>query len=252
MGQKLVLFVIVIIFFSSCKMSSRKDLSLSLEEYINQGMPDYSRNWTPKDYEDAWQALIRIKNKKPFSLPRKNSEKSGMIFERIVSPENFSFIEEDSLRLFEKAYIIKTYLFIQSELVDIYTDHYRKKQYYSSELIDMHNFGLVVTEKMLYLAHKINESDKKEDMAMKSAFPDIQKIYVNMLLDVLDKQKYASIYSNEDSERLCDSISFSIERNKSWMDSSALLDIKHNMQVVVDSTSSVYLRNKYLSLSEAL
>ena len=123
---------------------------------------------------------------------------------------------------------------------------------YNSELIALYYFGLAVTEKMLYLAYKINESDKKEDVAMKSSFPNIKGTYLNMLSNVLEKQKYASIYFNEDTEPLSDSISISIEKNKNWMDSSTLLYVEHKLQIVIDSTTSNYIKTKYQDLIESL
>ncbi len=101
-------------------------------------MPDYDKIWTQMDYIDAFFVLNKIKIRKPKSLPRKNSRKSGMHFNRMLSEENFSFLESDTLSLSDKAYEIQNYSNIQGELLRFYTDMFNKDQYYHDELIDIY------------------------------------------------------------------------------------------------------------------
>jgi len=145
------LLSIILIIFSSCSKSVDKDLSLTRQEYLSLGVPDCDKIWTQDNYIDAFMILNKLKLTKPSSLPRKNSKKSGKLFKRMISDENFAFLQTDTLSLSEKAYLIQYYSSIQNEMVRLYTIVLNKDQYYYQELIEIYIFGLNVTQKKLDL-----------------------------------------------------------------------------------------------------
>ncbi len=113
-------------------------------------------------------------------------------------------------------------------------------------------YGMQVTQKMLNLAYEINKSDDPGDMMMQSGFQSIQYLYISGVIDVLKEQAKTSKYFKNDLEVLTDSVTISLMKNKNWMDSTAVNDLKQALEVVVDSTSSDYIKNKYIELSELL
>ncbi len=243
--------IILLIIFGSCKKSS-KDYSLSPEEYQEMGIPEANKIWSLNDYSEAFTALMQLKYNKPFALPIKDSKRSSALFSRMISLENMSFLDNEPIPLYEKAQLIKQYLQVQTELIDIYTNFRMKKQYYNRELIDIHIYGMQVTQKMLNLAYEINKSDDPGDMLMQSGFHSIQYLYISGVIDVLKEQAKTSKYFKNDLEVLTDSVTISVMKNKDWMDSTAVNDLKQALEVVVDSTSSDYIKNKYIELSEML
>jgi len=247
---KLIFILLVVV--ASCSSPNRKDYSYTPDRYLELGIPDFSRPWKISEFGDVIATLRDINNNEPLSLPRKGSVKSGDLFDHLVSMDNLSFLNLDTLPLYEKAYRIQSFLHIQSEYVDIYTDLYHREQYYNQELIEFYIFGIRVTQEMLNLAYKINESDKPGDVGMQSGFQGIQYGHVFMLAEALDKQKNTSLYISEDLERLSDSIALSIRRNRSWFDSIAIDRIKQNMLVVIDSSSSEKIRKKYKDIVNKL
>ena len=245
------LFIFVLqVCLVSCNKES--DYSFPLEKYRELGMPDFNRAWKISEFVNVIATLRDIQNTEPLSLPRKGSRKSGKLFEHMVSMDNLSFLNIDTLPLYEKAYRIQSFLHIQSEYIDIYTDLRHREQYYNEELIVFYIYGISITQKMLDLAYKINESDAPGDVGMQSGFHGIQYIYVTMLSDALNKQKNTSLYNAEDLETLGDSIAISLRRNMSWFDSTAVERIKQNMLVVIDSSSSDKIRNEYSDIINAL
>ncbi len=236
----------------SCSGPKEKDYSYTLEKYQELGIPDISRPWKLSEFANIIADLRDIKNTKPLSLPRKGSRKSGQLFEHMIGMDNLSFLNIDTLPLYEKAYRIQSFLHIQSEYIDIYTDIYRREQYYNKELIECYIFGIRVTQEMITLGQKINESDKPGDVGMQSGFSGIKYIHVTMLADALDKQKNTSLYKTEDLEALTDSIALSIRKNMSWFDSTHVEMIKKNMSVAIDSTTSDKIRNEYSDLINRL
>jgi hypothetical protein len=236
----------------SCKQSRDKDFSLNVEEYKEFGMPDPDKIWKGEDYAQAYRVLSQIKSDKPLSLPRKGSKKSAPYFNRLISLDNISFLNDESIPLKERAYRIQSFILIQSDLTDIYTDIYKHDQYYSTELIDLYLFGLSVTQKMLELSYKINDSEDEEDIEIRSGFPGIQYTYLTMLSFILNKQKNSSVYRIQDLERLADSLSNSILKNEAWMETVTRNNLKQQIQTVMDSVTSIHIEDKYNHLIEVL
>jgi hypothetical protein len=65
-------------------------------------------------------------------------------------------------------------------------------------------------------------------------------------------QKKSSIYQADDLGILADSISKSVIKNKIWMEASIRETLKHQINSVIDSTSSEYIKNKYYTLIESI
>ncbi len=243
-----------ILFLLVCLVSCNKesDYSYPSKKYMELGIPDFNRPWKVSEFGDVIATLRYIKNNEPLSLPRKGSRKSGKLFDHLISMDNLYFLNLDTLPLYEKAYRIQSFVHIQSEYIDIYTDLYKREQYYNKELIDFYIYGISITQKMLNLAYQINESDKPGDVGMQSGFHAIQYGHVFMLSSCLDKQKDTSLYNVEDLEKLSDSIALSIRRNMSWFDSISIEKIEQNMRVVIDSSTSDKIRNEYRDIINSL
>lgn len=250
---KYITLVLTFLFISiACGTDTDEDLSLTPEEYKAFQMPDHSKIWDQDDYWKAYSALLKVKNQKPYSLPRKGSKKSGKLFGRMINWENFSFLSSDTLSLKEKAYSIQPFLIIQSELTDVYTNIYGEDQYYNRELIDLYLFGLTIADKMLELANKINSSNDPEDKSMQSGYDAIQFSFMSTVQFILKKQKYPSPYQEEDLERLSDSISSAVQRNLSWMSSAEKQMIGIQINDIIGSVSSRHISNNYTTLLDKL
>ncbi len=245
MKNSYLILLVFLVSVISCSNPKEKDHSYPLEKYSELGMPDFNRPWKVSEFTDVIATLRKIRNNDFLALPKKGSRNSGELFDHLISMDNLSFLNIDTLPLYEKAYRIQSFILIQSEYIDIYTDLYKREQYFNEELIDFYIFGISYSQKMLDLAYQINESDKPGDIGMQSGFPGIQYGHVFMISTCLEKQKNTSLYKAEDLERLSDSIALSIRRNMSWYDSIAVEQIKHNMLVAIDSSSSDKIRNAY-------
>ena len=236
---------------SSCN-TREKDYSLSLDEYEKLGMPIPNQPWSSDDFLNANDVLGKFKWENPGQLPKKGSEKSGALFGWLISLENLTFLNVDTLKLNEKALLLMNYLQIYENWRYIYTDVRLKVQYHHRELIDIQLFGLSIIDLMLDYADKIQKSDDPEDVYMRSGDRSIREMYIGYILVTLKIQEDTTPYTKEDLERVADSISTSIERNKDWMDSIATNLLKQSMETVMDSTSSDYIKNKYRILSDLL
>ena len=244
------LFLVLSVFlllFSACS-TKNKDRSIDMKELKKMGMPDCDKLWTGKEYGKAYSILMGIKNNQPYKLPRKGSEKSGEVFNRLISRENMSFLENDSIPLNVRAEVILRFLSTYEDVIDIYTNILMKKQYYTPELVDIYLFGLDIMQNMLILGEKINKSTEPDDVAFQEGFPAIQNFYISMLKKDLKIQLNSSEYKPEELETLCEGISESIKKNAGWFNQKQSASLKEGIQTVIDSTASEKIRIEYKKL----
>ncbi len=252
MKNVIIVMIALPVLLGSCEKQKEPDYSYKTDEYIKSGMPDPSKTWNNQDFFHAISTLDKIKAKDSLALPRYNSKKSGTLFQHLISEDNLSFLNSDTISLQEKAFRIQAFLGIQSDLSRIYTDIYSREQYYKKELIQIYLFGIRITQKMLDLAYKINASDDVNDRSLKSAFPTIQYAYLTMMSYVLGNQKNTSIFDEGDLEALSDSVYISLEKNMPWFDEMGKKMLKQELQSVIDSTSSIKIKNEYADLIHRL
>ena len=252
MKNYLILILILSVSLNSCNKANETDHSLTLVEYQELGMPDYNSVWNMEDYSNAFYALNTLKYQKPKALPTRDSEKSGVLFSRMISLDNLSFLQDETLPLYAKADMIKWFVNSLMELKVAYTTIGINTQYYVRELNDIDITRMRVAQRMLDLGKKINESEDPSDVDMQSDYPEIQKMYLNILSELLDKQQHTSQYSEQTLELLSDSLSSSVRRNMLWFDEDASALIKQEMLTVIESTSSRKIKKDYRELTEIL
>ncbi len=248
------LFVILglSILLISCKRQNTTDYSLTPAEYQKLGMPDYTKIWSLEDYSNAFLVLNTMKYNQPKALPSRDSEKSAVVFSRMISSDNLSFLRDQTLPLHTKAEMIQWYVPNMIELATAYTLIGVEKQYYIRELTDIDIFGIAIAEMMLDLGNEINESEDPGDIVMQSDFPLIQEMYLDLLSSLFEKQQHPSLYPEETLELFADSLSTSVRRNMHWFDADASETIKQAMLAVIDSSSSQKIKKDYKELTEIL
>jgi hypothetical protein len=64
------------------------DRSLNAADYIEAGLPTYDHPWQPAEMGLAAQVLTEVSAGNPAALPRFQSEKSGIVFARLVARDN--------------------------------------------------------------------------------------------------------------------------------------------------------------------
>lgn len=237
-------------FIFSCS-SSNDDLSYDADEYVTMGMPDYKTAWTQDDYMNVFTSLNRLRLTKPSSLPKKNSAKSGAYFDRMLSEENFSFLQKETSTLTEKAYQIQYYAGLPNELINIYSNGLNKDELYHQELVEFYIFGLYVSQKKLDLANKIMQSEDPSVKNLQRGLVSVQRGYMEMTLYILENQIKSTVFTKNDLERLSIIVAKSIEINKVWMGITNADRIKQKLQEAVDNSSFPLVRDNYQNIIEA-
>jgi len=252
MKNYVLLILILSVSLNSCKKANDTDHSLTLVEYKELGMPDYNSVWSMQDYSNAFYVLNTLKYENAKALPSRESERSKVLFSRMISIDNLSFLQDETLPLYAKAELIKWFVNTLMELKVAYTTIGSNTQYYIRELIDIDIFRVSVAQKMLELGNEINESEDPSDVDMQSDYPAIQLMYLNILTELFELQQYTSLYPEQTLELLSDSLSASVKRNMLWFDEDASDLIEQAMLDVIESTSSRKIKSDYRELTEIL
>jgi hypothetical protein len=246
-------FLIVVILTGSISCTDRsEDNSLSVDGYMELGVPDPRKKWDMDDYTEAYNVLAKIKWEQPLKLPARDSNKSGLLFKHMVSLEYLSFLQDTTTSLNEKAERISEFIRVYDYWIDVYTIPILKKNHYHREILDIQLFNLRLMEAMLNLAHKINNSQDPADIALQYGYKSIKENYLISVDNGLKTQGNTSEFLKADLDRMADSIYTSVMRNKEWMDSNVVSEVRRSLHLVMDSTSSEYIRNKYKSLEKSL
>ena len=184
MKNNVLLILILSASLLSCNKANETDHSLTLVEYQELGMPDYNSVWSMEDYSNAFFVLNTLKYENAKALPSRESERSKVLFSRMISIDNLAFLQDETLPLYAKASMIQWFVNTLMELKVAYTTIGTERQYYVRELMDIDILRVSVAHKMLDLGKKINESEDPSDVDMQSDFPAIQKMYLNILVEL--------------------------------------------------------------------
>ena len=241
----LVILILLMIINVSCNKSSKKDLSLTAKEYETMGMPDHTKLWSSQAYMRAFTVLSNIKLSNPLSFPRKNSKKSGAVFNCFVNKENLSFVNDSAIPLMDKAFEIQSLVGVQNKLIRAYTDDLKPEQYYDEDLIDSYIFGLHIHEKMLELAIEILNSEEESVINMKSGLKAVLNGYVQMSCVMLGEQIKSNVYRDNDLDRLSTEVSRSLIDNLKWIQPADRQRIGAQIQNTIEKAPSVHIKNNY-------
>jgi hypothetical protein len=247
-----VVLSLVLLATGSCHNSSKQDLSLTPMEYQKLGMPDPNKTWTIYDLINAHISLSSLNRTNPLFLPRKNSKKSGVYFSRIVNKDNLSFVQDTTLSLRNRAFLIQYYQKLQNELIALYTQKLKHGQYYGEELIDMFIYGLFIHEKMLDLSGKIMNSKEVPDIEIQYGQKTVLNNYAKTISTMLGEQLKSKDFQRKDLDRLSEEISLSIIKNRKWIKPKNMGEIKNQIQNIIEKSSSVFVKNNYRKALEAL
>lgn len=248
----LVILFTIILLNTSCRNIFRKDLSLTPQQYMGQGMPAYTTIWTEKEFQKAQNAINSLRVKYFYSLPRMDSRKSGDMFKRIISKENFAFLNDTSLSLRDRAYRIQSLGNMMGQMGTLYTDKTKVRQYYSEELTEIYVTHLYVRGKMLELAEEIGKSTNQDDIMMQSGRNGIVSSYVLLITFIVSEQEKKTAFAEHDQRRLSKELSNSISENIKYLDSGSKQRIYAVINNSVEKSSSGFTAKNYKDILKLL
>ena len=139
------------------------DKSLTLDQYIEIGMPAHDRIWGGDDMKRAADVLAVIALNNPNNLPRYQSQNSGEAFDRLNADENLNLYRNRSLPLEMRFYDALNHIESSNQIFNIYLVAFNQRAVGDSELVDMSGSLLRMSVVMLQLVNEFLPTLDKED-----------------------------------------------------------------------------------------
>ena len=249
--RKLTLFFACLFLMFSCKNETDTDDSLTVKEYRASGLPDPGKVWDSGDYSMAFAVLENLKNTTPNRLPRKNSRKSGEVFERMLSLKSLSSPQDNSIPYELKLSETRNFLKTCEKWIFIYTNPGDELQYYHRELTELYLFGLKLTEITLEIPNTMPDTYVAEEEGLGE--DPVRLSYLSILFNLLRLQtEKISQFSSTDHEMLAEGIITSINKNKSWLDEMTKNDLTDVLNVLINAMPYDQVNEKYMELLESM
>lgn len=139
------------------------DESFTPEEYIRLGLPAHDREWSGDDMVNVEKILASIAQKGYRHLPRYKSERSGVVFARLTSPQNLDLFRNRSLPLGPRLSQSLNYLQASNQVNKLYLSAFLKKDVRDSELVELMGSLLRSTAVLLELVDELLPTLNKDE-----------------------------------------------------------------------------------------
>lgn len=140
-----------------------EDRSLSIEAYLQLGMPFPDRMWTPEDYSQAVRVLKLIVEKDARELPRYESQNSGKLFARISSRDNLAAMLNKNLPLNTRFPLVDGYFEGVKQTMIVYFEPSSRGIIFDVEIIEVLGLTLKLAQETVSMANEFMASIPKDD-----------------------------------------------------------------------------------------
>jgi hypothetical protein len=136
MKSFLVIFILILSNQATVKTDDvlpYPDNSLHVKQYQSLGMPEPEKVWNAAEYKRAVKVIKGYYDVDKWSIPRKNSDYSGALFERMTKIENFEIIADKTQNIQERLREHDELLRSVSQLMAMYIEQEEEMQRFGAE-----------------------------------------------------------------------------------------------------------------------
>ena len=128
-----------------------RDESLTSEQYLRLGLPAQDREWSGDDMAKAASVLASVARQGHGRLPKYMNERSGEVFARLTSPQNFNLYKNRTLPLDARFPQSLNYFQAINQVCKLYLAGFLKNDVRDSELVELMGAQLRSTVVMIEL-----------------------------------------------------------------------------------------------------
>lgn len=139
------------------------DESLTTDAYVQLGLPAPSKEWSGNDLAKAAQVLTDLAQKGYRQLPRFESERSGEVFSRLISPQNLARYTSSSEPLATRLGQLVTAGHSLGRMFQTYLMAFNRKDVRDTDMVELVGVQLRCTVIMIKLASEFESSIKSDD-----------------------------------------------------------------------------------------
>jgi hypothetical protein len=170
------------------------DESLTETDYITLGVPAVDRAWSGPDFTRAAEGLSRLAAHNPRALPRYQSERSGAVFSRITSTQNFEIIVDPSLPISARMPTAMEQMQSLNSIMKTYLAIHAQGAISFSETVELLGASLRLIQRVIPMVEKFATTLYKNDPTYEVRLAGIEQMKVGFAQVVT-----GTIYTFEDS-----------------------------------------------------
>ncbi len=217
-----------------------KDESLSIREYIEQGVPSPDRYWTGDEFVIAAQAISKIQNSKPNSFPLKTSTRSGKLFDKLIASENLSMVRDSSLgataQMTEFVKIMKGWTI----LLPMYDDTRVKKQIHGTEIVLLTVFAMDAMHEAIKIGGKANAGSV--DTNTLKGFEKMKSGMATFTKGCLATLTESDNYELKDLVVLSENLKLFVQNTSQWYNESTKQELRASINSTIEKCTSPAIR----------
>jgi hypothetical protein len=156
--------------------SGPSDETLTVEEYIQAGLPAPDRDWSGDDMVNAERVLRALSQKSDSQLPRYQSKRSGSVFARMTSPENLGLLMNKDLPLAVRMAQATNYSQSYNGFLKLHLHACLKDRLRDSELVELMGAQFRLLVVMLELLDQFLPTLDKDDPAYQTRIQALEAI----------------------------------------------------------------------------
>ncbi len=180
------------------------DNSLQVERYQELGMPTPDEDWSASEYKRVQKVIKGYYEVDKWSIPRKGSDYSGDLFEKIIDLNNFYIIIDKDVFIQERLEKHDALLRVVAQLLSMYHEPKSETQRFGAEVLDLLILSAQTSEYSVQLLQELKAmmSEKGMKNGELDLMTDKLKLGISAtiieLLKVIEKDYYQ--YSTNDLE----------------------------------------------------
>jgi hypothetical protein len=202
------------------------DASLTIVEYVQHGVPDPERHWSPSDYTAAVNVLRQLRDKDAALLPRLGSPRSGALFSRLVSRDNLGVLRVETLPRDGRLGLVADFLGSLKQVTLLYLEPSVSKIAFDDELAEAQGFGLAIHEELVRLWVESGRQDGTDRLRGNVA---------NYLASVMDAMSERTFWRVGARRRLVSHLNDSLRVLAPFESEVQRVDVRNHLKRVADT-----------------
>lgn len=211
-------------------------------EYIQKGLPASDREWSSPEAERAMKALTALAADDPRQLPHFESARSGIVFARMVNPDNLALSRDQSLPLSARLTDAMNSLQATNQILKLYLrEVVAGSSIYARDLIELVGYQLHVVVELTSLADEmaltIPKDDPNYDARMKG-FDQMRSGLATMVSGSLLTLTERAVYSKADRVALMGHLKRTLPSIMPRLTEASRLDLQARVRELAEDQSN--------------
>jgi hypothetical protein len=232
------------------------DNSLKVETYQELGMPIPDEDWSSPEYKRVVKVVKGYYNVDKWSIPRKNSEYSGALFEKIVDINNFFIIIDKEVFLQERLEEHDALLRSVAQLFHMYHEPEAETQRFGAEVLDLLILSAQTSEYSVQLLQELKAMMSEKGMRNGELDLATDKLKLGIsatiieLIKVIQEDYYQ--YTTTDLEQFSTKLHYWSKSMTNYLDETQKAEIKNQIDLSMSAFENKIICNELKALKKAL